>query len=126
MDEAAAELERAERALADARVLLRDASVLGAVSRAHYAAFHAARAILRSVGLEARTHEGTLALLRQHFVHSGRLHPDLSRLVAQLQTDRDEAEYSAYPSLTAEHAAEDIEKAARFLEEARRICAEAG
>jgi uncharacterized protein (UPF0332 family) len=121
----AAELDRADRALMDARLLLGTGSTLGAVGRAYYSAFHAVRAILRSVGLEARTRQDTLSLLRQHFVHSGRLHPGQARLVAQLQADREDAEYSLYPSLTAEHAAEDIEKASRFLKEARRICAEA-
>ncbi len=119
------ELRRAERAVADARLLLDAGSVLGAVGRAYYAAFHAARAILWSVGLEARTHKGTLSLLRQHFVHSGRLHADQARLVAQLQADREDAEYSLYPALTADHAAEDIDKATRFIEEARRICDDA-
>lgn len=124
--ESAAELARADQALADARTLLDASSVLGSVGRAYYAAFHASRAILLSVGLEARTHKGPLTLLRQHFVHSGKLNPDLARLVSQLQTDRDEAEYSLYPTLTEAHAAEDIDKAARFLAEARRICAGQG
>ena len=49
--------------LESARILLRTGRFDDAISRAYYAAFYAARALLLLLGVEARTHEGVLAML---------------------------------------------------------------
>ena len=71
-------VDNARRALVRARAVLEQARVLreaghpdGAVSRAYYAAFHAARAMVLSIGLEPRSHRGLTTLLGQHFVLPG-------------------------------------------------------
>ncbi len=55
----------------EAETLLRAGLLEGAVSRAYYAAFHHAEALLASQGLQARSHKGTHHLLREHFVRPG-------------------------------------------------------
>jgi uncharacterized protein (UPF0332 family) len=54
----AAGIERARRMLSAARDNLRLGHVDTAVSRAYYAAFHAAEAALRIEGQEPRSHQG--------------------------------------------------------------------
>jgi hypothetical protein len=61
IEEAQAELRRAERALAEARLLLGAGSLEGAASRLYYSAFHATRAALLVRGISAKTHSGQIA-----------------------------------------------------------------
>lgn len=56
-------LSRADVCLREARALYDASLPYGAASRAYYAVFHAARALLFSAGLEATTHKGTVVLL---------------------------------------------------------------
>lgn len=67
IEEAQAELRRAQRALAEARLLLDAGSLEGAASRLYYSAFHASRAALHVRGLSARTHSGQIALFTETY-----------------------------------------------------------
>lgn len=66
-EEARGELGRAERALAEARMLLSANSLEGAASRLYYAVFHAARAALLVQGRSSRTHSGQIALFTETY-----------------------------------------------------------
>jgi uncharacterized protein len=98
---AADELGRADTCLKEARALHEASLPYGAASRAYYAVFHAARALLFSAGVEATTHKGTVALLGQHFVRAGLLSAGMGRLVSRMQRDREDADYSTGAVFTA-------------------------
>ena len=118
---ARAELERAEACLAETRALHAAGMPYGATSRAYYAAFHAGRALLFRVGIEARSHRGVAGLLGEHFVKPGTLSPEVGRLLSPLARDREDADYEAGAVFTSAESAETIADAERFLAEARRI-----
>lgn len=61
-------LAKAEEKLDVASRLLAQHDFEDAVSRAYYAAFYAAHALLISEGLETRSHRGLVALIGLHFV----------------------------------------------------------
>jgi uncharacterized protein (UPF0332 family) len=63
-DNANEELSRAEICLNEARALHAAAFPYGAVSRAYYAVFHASRALLFSIGLEAKRHKAVVSTMR--------------------------------------------------------------
>ena len=48
-------------------------------SRAYYAAFYAASALLLNEGIDTSKHSGVIALVHQHFVKSGKLSKDQDR-----------------------------------------------
>ena len=104
--------------LARAATCLREARALpyGAASRAYYAAFHAARALLFSVGLDVGSHRGVVNLLGEHFVRPGRLSPEMARLLSRMHADRHDADYAAQAVFTTDESAEAIADAERFLE----------
>ncbi len=115
------ELARAATSLQEARAL-KDASLpFGAASRAYYAVFHAARALLFSLGPEPRTHRGTAALIGEHFGRPGRLAADLGRLLSRMQRDQEDADYLAGAVFTEAEAAAMIADAERFLGKARSL-----
>lgn len=115
------EIARAEMCLAEASALAAAGFPYGAASRAYYAVFHAARALVFSVGLEARSHKGVVSLLGDHFVRPGRLSPAMGRLVSRMQRDREDADYAAGAVFTVDEASQMIADAEAFLADARRL-----
>ena len=118
---ASEEIARASTCLQEARALHAAGLPYGAASRAYYAVFHAARALLVSIGLEARTHKGVSSALGEHFVRPGRLPAAMGRLVSRMQRDREDADYMTGAVFTLEESAEMIAEAERFLSEGRPL-----
>ena len=117
---------RAEAALGDDA--LRAASALvelglhnDAVSRAYYAAFHYARALLLVGGLEPKTHRGVVSLLLEHYEKPGRLEPGAVSILARLKTFRGLADYDASARLAKERAETEVAAARLFVEKARAL-----
>jgi uncharacterized protein (UPF0332 family) len=109
------ELDRSRVCLQEAKTLAAANLPYGAASRAYYAVYHAAQALLFSVGLEAGTHRGVVALLGEHFVKPGALTPEMGRLLSRLQRDPEDADYLTGAVFTDAQAAETIAGAERFI-----------
>lgn len=107
-----------EDALRAAEALLALGLHNDAISRAYYAAFHFARALLLLEGLEPKSHRGVFALLQRHFEATGRLSRDALSRLARLQTFRGLADYDSRERLTADRAIEEVGSARLFVEEA--------
>jgi uncharacterized protein (UPF0332 family) len=122
---AAAELERAEMCLNEARQLQAAALPYGAASRAYYAVFHAARALLFSTGIEATSHKGVVSMIGERFVRPGHLSSQMGRLVSRMQRDREDADYSTGAVFTTDEASRMIVDAEAFVAEAHRLVAKA-
>lgn len=110
----AAELKRGDASLASAKILLGAGQPADAVSRAYYAAFHYARALLLTAGEESKTHGGVERLLQREFVRTGTLDPDIARLLSRLQKYRQDADYSAEFVFTQTAATEEVDAAQSF------------
>ena len=72
-EEISSNLERADTNLQVARELLDKEYYDVSASRAYYASFYAASALLLNEGLDTGKHSGVIALIHQHFVKNGRL-----------------------------------------------------
>lgn len=116
-----AEIARAETCLAEAHALHSAGLPYGAVSRAYYAVFHAARALVFSIGLEAKGHRAVVSLVGEHFVRTGILPPAIGRVVSRMQRDREDADYEPAAVFTSDEAAALIVEAERFLAETKRV-----
>ena len=115
---------RAEAALGDdalraANALLQLGLHNDAVSRAYYAAFHYARALLLLEGLEPKTHRGVVALLLERYERLGRLEPGAVSILARLQTFRGLADYDTSERIGKERAEAEVGAAQLFVEKAR-------
>src|SRR5215217_8811464 len=78
-EEISSNLERAETNLQVAKELLDKRYHDVSASRADYAAFYAASALLLNEGIETSKHSGVIALVHQHFVKSGKLSKEQGR-----------------------------------------------
>jgi uncharacterized protein (UPF0332 family) len=92
-----AELERARREIAAARALVDLEFTTPAVSRAYYAAFHAAEAALLAVGQSRSRHAGVLAAFGRYIVKEGGLDSRHGRALHSLLDGRHLADYSLEP-----------------------------
>jgi uncharacterized protein (UPF0332 family) len=109
------ELDKARAALRAARALADLGLWDDAVSRAYYAAFHAANALLLSEGILARTHAGTHDLLFQNFVVPGIVERAVSKDLAALQRYREQADYSSSIRFDATTGGEEVSRAERVV-----------
>ena len=110
------ELALASSALRAAEALCDLELAPDAASRAYYAALHAARALLFSVGLEPTSHRAVRSLVARHFVQSGRLDAERSKDLAQLEALRTASDYDTTFALSAVDIRPEVEKARRFVD----------
>ena len=107
-------LETAE----EARLLLRRGHPNGAVSRAYYAAFTAARVLLiEKAGFkraDLRRHSAVLRLFSEKFIKTGVISAELGRGLHRLFEARASADYGEAP-IDSEEAAQSLEAMAAFL-----------
>ena len=91
-----------------------------AISRAYYAAFHAAKALLTSAGEQPRTHHGTVTLFNLLFVKTGKMSRRAGRFFSNLKDDRESADYELFSFADAETARVAVEEAESIIAEATR------
>ena len=112
-EEIAANLERAERSIRAARELASGGYYDFVASRAYYAAFYAATAILLREELEFSKHSAVIASIHQRFVKTGRLDKKYGRDLNWLFELRGIGDYGA----TVHVSQEDADRATRTAEE---------
>jgi uncharacterized protein (UPF0332 family) len=113
-------LAKAEEKLGVVDRLLAQRDFEDAVSRAYYAAFYAAQALLLSEGLESRSHGGLVALIGLHFVKTGRLDKKFGRYLSNLMEDRQQSDYNVFSGMEKEDAEQSLSEAQAFVAEIRR------
>ena len=114
-------LGRADERLRAARHLLSGGHFSDAVSRAYYAMYFTATALLLSRGLNSKTHRGLVALLFENFVKPGDLDREVAGLLPAAMAARHEADYGFPDQSTELEARETIADAERFVGRAREI-----
>ncbi|MBI2815076.1 MAG: HEPN domain-containing protein [Opitutae bacterium] len=112
---AAAERTASTETLAEARLLLAHRHYRATVSRAYYAAFHAARALLMERGIQAKTHDGLRRMLALHLVKPGHFAPGTADILARLATKREDSDYAADVPISADEAEEAVVQAEVFV-----------
>ena len=118
---AAKEMMRAKEVLAEAQHLLTGGFYNGVVTRAYYAAFHGARALLITRGLESKTHRGVIQLFNLHFVKDGPFPGEVANHLSHLETYRELSDYTAIAQFTKDQAREELARAEAFIATCRPL-----
>ena len=95
---------RARECLRDGHVLMSAGGLGGAVNRFYYAAFHAARAVLATRGLDSSRHSGVIALFQQHFVKPGLVASEIARALPRAFEKRMNSDYEDFAALSVDEA----------------------
>ena len=114
--EIAAYLERAEKSVQAARELLGGEYYDFVASRAYYAAFYAATAILLHEGLEFHKHSGVIASIHQRLVRTGKLSVEQGKNLNWLFELRSIGDYGATAHVSRQDAEKAISAAESFLD----------
>ena len=94
-----------------------------AMSRAYYAVFHAARALLLLEGLEPKTHARVGRMVGAHLVRTGKLDAHSGLVVTRLQAYRQASDYSYVFEIDEVEAKAEIAAAEVFVEQAAKTVA---
>ena len=97
-----------------------------AVSRAYYAMFYAATAVLGSRGLWRSKHQGIIAAFGEHLVKRGLVEPQYGRILHDAFEARLDGDYAPHPDLNEDSAAKLIEHAEAFLRRMEQVLVELG
>jgi uncharacterized protein (UPF0332 family) len=120
-DNAHDEARRGDECLAEAKYLLQGDFFNAAVSRAYYAAFHWALALLLLKGFEPKTHRGVIQLLHLHYVEPGVLSASIAAALGQLETYRELSDYNAKATFDKARAAAELKQAETFIAACRPL-----
>lgn len=119
-------IQKAETKLGVASRLFISGDYEDAVSRAYYAVYHAAQALLLSEGEKAETHKGVITLFSLLFVKTGKFNRNLGKFLANLKDDRESGDYEVFSYVDKETAETALEEAEEFIKESRLYLAKIG
>lgn len=116
-----ASLNRANEALRAAHLLLKSGEFKDSVSRAYYAMFHAARALLNQKGVTAKTHKGTQQMFDLHIIKNNVLSRKYGELFRKAFNQRQKSDYEVYTKFNKNEAEETINNSEDFVKTIEKL-----
>ena len=110
-------MERAEKALVSAELLLNSEDFDTSVSRSYYAMFYAAEAVLLTKELKFSSHRSVISLFGEHFVKTNIFPPEMGKKISRSFDKRLVGDYSFTPRTDEETAKETLGWAKELVEE---------
>ena len=121
-EETLANLSRSEASLQAAKLLLDSDLTDDAASRAYYAVFSSATALLlQEKEVKFKSHTGLLRALSLHFVKTGRLAKKFNEDINKLAEIRNLGDYGDVERVTTEEAKWAVEAADSFVQQVKKI-----
>ncbi len=114
------ERRRARQSLKAASLLLSEAFYEDAVSKAYYACFHIARAVLLHKEIVPHSHRSVISLFGLHFVKGGIVSGTLGRVLAQEFEDRLTSDYDVEIDIEEAVARQRLSDAEHFVRQMER------
>lgn len=112
-------IQKAEKKIEVAEKLFNSGDYEDAVSRAYYAVFHAAQALLLTDGERAETHKGVVTLFGLLFVKTGKFSKKLGKCLANLKDDRESGDYEIFSYIDEDNVKIALKEAKEFLNETK-------
>ncbi|MBI4720544.1 MAG: HEPN domain-containing protein [Chitinivibrionia bacterium] len=116
-DEMRALVSKARRYLKSSDLLIQDGDYDSSVSRAYYAMFYLAEALLLGEGLSFSSHKAVIGAFGKYFVKTGKLSEELHRSLIDVFEKRQFGDYESQVYTDRETAQEVLDKAKIFVEE---------
>jgi uncharacterized protein (UPF0332 family) len=107
------------KVLEAAKTLFENGFYADAVSRAYYAMFFAARALLSERNIYPKTHRGLISQFALEFVKTSEFRKEIFYLFTRAQEDREEADYGLFTETDEKEAKIIITAAETLLEECK-------
>lgn len=107
---------RAKEELEAAHSNLKNGFYRVAVTRAYYAMFHAASALLFRQGIIRRKHTGVISAFGENFVKTGLIEPEYAKMLTQAFDSRLDSDYDLIFSIARIPVEEIVANAVKFVE----------
>lgn len=108
--------ERSLEELENAKILFETGKFKLALNRSYYSIFHGMRAVNVLDDFDSSKHSGVIAHFNQYHVKEGDFPKEASKIIKTSSEMREHADYEDFFVASRQDAAEQIEKAERFLE----------
>jgi uncharacterized protein (UPF0332 family) len=119
------ELEVAKKRLEAAKLLFKNGMLEDSINRAYYSFFHAARAMLNSLGYDAKTHSGLISEFGLRLVRTGLLEKKFAEYIRKSYEMRESSDYQIGVVFGEDEIRTLIKNAEEFVREAERFVGEA-
>jgi uncharacterized protein (UPF0332 family) len=119
-------LDRAHHDLRATQINLGQGLYGVAVTRAYYAMFYAASAILASEGISRRRHSGVQSAFGEHFVKTGLFEAEYAKMLGHAFDSRLDSDYDIAFAAGQKLAEETLRDAHRFVDRAEQYLRRAG
>jgi len=120
MSEWAPLLEKADKYLNSADLLLENEDFDSSVSRSYYAMFYATEALLMTKNLKFSSHKGVISAFGQHFVKTGLFPNEIRRKLQKAFDERQRSDYSFQPGVNQEDARPILLDAREFVAQVKK------
>ena len=108
-------LERAEKSIGDARLLLKNKSLRGASNRVYYGMFYGISALAIFNGHSFSKHTGLISYFQKEYIKTNIFARNSGRALQKAFKDRSEADYQDYPRITAEDIRQRLKEADELI-----------
>lgn len=119
-------IAKADRKLKVARDLYEDKSYEDSISRAYYAMFQAATALLLTRDIVCCTHSGLLKMFSLYFIKTGQVDKRYFDMLSEAKDLRENGDYEPFFVGVSEDAESAIENAMEFIEKVKQVLKEGG
>jgi len=114
-------LEKAEKLIEDAEILLKESRWESSVNRSYYAVLSAAKAALILFGIDPKTHEGVKTMINKKLVLDGFIPKEYGKWFRNLLSEREDADYADYVTIDSSDAEEAYKNASSFTEKIKEV-----
>lgn len=109
-------MERAEKYLRSAKILLKEGDYESSVSRTYYAMFYCAQAMLLTKNLSFSSHKGVISAFGEQFVKTGIFPKEMGRELNRAFEKRQMGDYEYTFVISKNEAEEMLESGKKFVE----------
>lgn len=114
-------LECSDEMMSDAQALAAEGRWKSVVSRLYYAVFQAVSALMIQESIRIKSHSGAKAMIELHFVKTEIIEKKWSKFYNNLSASRDESDYGAFVTYTAEDVLPLIPQTEEFIDVIKRL-----
>jgi len=119
-------VEKARRSLKSAKLLLSEGDYDFAISRAYYAMFYCAEAVLLTKGMKFKKHSAVIAMFGKEFVKTGLLPEELHQHLINAYSEREKSDYESLFIQSEDEAQDILKKAEEFISEVEKFLLDKG
>ncbi len=109
-------IEKAERLLEDAKLLLKEGRWESSINRSYYAVLNAAKSALILFGIDPRTHDGVKTMVNRKLVMEGFIPKELGKWFRNLLSERENVDYADFVIIDSSDAENAFQNAEKFVE----------